>query len=240
MTVGVSRRRGILGWLCTAAITAGLVLEAPIGIPSAAADCPDIEVVFARGSGNEPGPGEVGAAFSDALRSKVGGRSVGVYGVNYPADVNFLMVADGVADATNHVRWMAANCPNAKIVLGGFSQGAAVVDILAGAPVPGLNAVPALALIPGINVLPQGLLPNFADAAPMPGDLADRVAAVAVFGNPLGKVSGPLASPVFGGKVIDLCFPGDPVCSDGNDMNTHHYYVPGMTDQAATFVAGLV
>lgn len=218
------------------------MLVAPIGIPSAAADCPDIEVVFARGSGDELGPGPLGAAFSDSLRSQVGGRSVGVYGVNYPADINFLKVADGVADATNHVRWMAANCPNTRIVLGGFSQGAAVVDILAGTPVPGLNAIPALTLIPGLNAVPQGLLPNFADAAPMPGDLVDRVAAVAVFANPLGKVSGPLASPVFGGRVIDLCNPGDPICSDGNDMNAHraYAYVPGMTDQAATFVAGLV
>jgi cutinase len=45
---------------------------------------------------------------------------------------------------------------------------------------------------------------------------------------------------VYGGRTIDLCTPGDPVCSDGNDMSSHHLYVPGMTDQAASFVAGLV
>ena len=76
---------------------------------------------------------------------------------------------------------------------------------------------------------------------PLPADLNDRVAAVAVFGNPLGKVSGPLntASPVFGARTIDLCYPGDPICSEGKNMTLHHQYVPGDTDQAATFVANL-
>ena len=92
----------------------------------------DVEVVFARGMGDPVGPGPLGAAFADSLRSKLAGRSVGVYGVNYPADVNFLRVSDGVADATNHIQWLAANCPATKVVLGGFSEGAAVVDVLAG------------------------------------------------------------------------------------------------------------
>ena len=79
-----------------------------------------------RGMGDPVGPGPLGAAFADSLRSKLAGRSVGVYGVNYPADVNFLRVSDGVADATNHIQWLAANCPATKVVLGGFSEGAAV------------------------------------------------------------------------------------------------------------------
>ena len=53
----------------------------PIGTASAD-DCPDIEVVFARGTNDAPGLGNVGGAFVDALRGKVGGRSVGAYAVN--------------------------------------------------------------------------------------------------------------------------------------------------------------
>ena len=220
-------------------LAAGAVFGTPVGVPSAAADgCSDIEVVFARGMGDPVGPGPVGAAFTDSLRSKVNGRSVGVYGVNYPADVNFLRVSDGVADATNHIRWLAANCPATRVVLGGFSEGAAVVDILAGANLPGLNSIPALGAIPYVS----DVLPALGSAAPLPADLNDRVAAVAVFGNPLGKISGALnaASPVFGARTIDLCYPGDPICSEGKDLSLHHQYVPALTDQAATFVAGLV
>ena len=59
-------------------------------MPSASAQpCPDVEVVFARGTGEPPGVGGVGQAFVDALRSKVGGKSVDVYPVNYPASSDF-------------------------------------------------------------------------------------------------------------------------------------------------------
>ena len=63
-----------------AAITPSIVFA-----PVASADCPDIEVVFARGTDDTGGLGAVGGAFVDALRGKVGGRSVGSYAVNYPA-----------------------------------------------------------------------------------------------------------------------------------------------------------
>ncbi|HEV7582347.1 MAG TPA: cutinase family protein, partial [Mycobacterium sp.] len=46
---------------------------APIS-PTASADpCSDVEVVFARGTHQEPGLGNIGQAFSDSLTSKVGG-----------------------------------------------------------------------------------------------------------------------------------------------------------------------
>ncbi len=234
-----ARSNRIVGWLCAFALVVGMVLGHPASTPSAAADpCSDIEVVFARGLGDPPGPGPLGAAFADSLRSKVAGSSVGVYGVNYAADINFLRVSDGVADATNHVRWLAANCPGTRVVLGGFSEGAVVIDILAGATLPGLSAIPALGGLPYVG----DVLPALGSAAPLPADLADRVAAIAAFGNPLDKVSGPLSSqsPVYGPRTIDLCYRGDPVCGEGNDMSLHHQYVPGLTDQAASFVSGLV
>src|SRR5262245_62418158 len=71
----------------------------PIGVASAD-DCPDVEVVFARGTNDAPGLGNVGDAFVGALRDKVGGRSVGAYAVNYPASFDFLAAADGANDAS--------------------------------------------------------------------------------------------------------------------------------------------
>ncbi|MGA7050429.1 MAG: cutinase family protein, partial [Mycobacterium sp.] len=47
-------------------------------VPSAtSAACPDVEVVFARGTGEAPGPGFFGDAFVDSLRSKIGTKSMG-------------------------------------------------------------------------------------------------------------------------------------------------------------------
>jgi cutinase len=209
-----------------AAITSALVCAATTLTitPSAAADpCPDIEVVFARGTNDAPGVGRVGQAFADALRPQVGGRSLTTYAVNYPASYDFLAAADGAADATNRISAMAAACPSTRIVLGGYSQGAAVVDMLAGIPPLGNK------------------IGEIGSAPPLPGSLVPNVAAVAVFGNPATKFSNPITSSVFGGKAIDVCKDGDPICSGGRNPFAHSDYVSaGLADQAANFVAGII
>ena len=231
----------ILVRLCAAVAMVGAMWCVPNIPPAAAQGCPDIEVLFARGTGDPPGIGGVGQGFVDSLRSKVGGRSVGVYPINYAATMNFLRAAEGATDANNHAQFMATNCPNTRLVLGGFSQGAAVVDLMLGVA-PNVSAIAGVGAMPGLNAIP-GLDLN-ALATPLPPDAANHVAAVAVFGNPLGRIMGPLnvLSPAFGARTIDLCNANDPICDKGDLENEapHHEYVPGMTDQAATFVSGLV
>jgi cutinase len=208
------------------------LLSAPILLaPSAsAAPCPDVEVTFARTTNEPPGVGGVGTAFIDSLRSQVGGRSVGVYPVNYPATEDFAPSASaGASDASGHVQSMAANCSNTKLVLGGDSQGAMVIDLITIARAPVAGFIPAS----------------------LPADVADHVAAVAVFGNPAARyLGGPISeiSPWYGAKAIDLCAPGDPICSPGRGLSPpshdelfspeHRSYLQsGMPSQAATFVA---
>ena len=65
-----------------------------------AAPCPDAEVVFARGTTEEPGLGPTGDAFVDSLRSRIGVKSLGVYAVDYPATMDFATAVDGIYDAT--------------------------------------------------------------------------------------------------------------------------------------------
>lgn len=194
-------------------------------LPSATADpCPDVELVFARGTGEAPGPGRVGDALAATLAPLLGGRTLGVYAVNYPAGLNFLTTGAGADDARGRIAWMAGACPDTRIVLGGFSQGAAVVSMLAGAPPVGdrigsIGSAPALA-----------------------PELAGRVAAVAVFGNPGTRFGSPLSSAgQFAGRAIDLCSQGDPICSEGRDRAAHsNYELPPYPGRAAGFIAGLV
>ena len=190
------------------------LLSTPIAIPSAsAASCPDSEVVFARGTNEPPGVGGVGQAFIDSLRSQVPGRSIGVHAVNYPATDDFIRSSlAGAGDAHAHIESMAANCPNTRMVLGGYSQGAGVIDMT---------------------------------TDDLPPQVANHVAAVAVFGNPestfsraLGGGRLPVISPLYRPKTIDLCVPDDPICSEGRNPAAHVAYIQsGMTNQAAAFAA---
>ena len=204
--------------LAAAFLAAAAYFVAPQLLPRATASCPDVEVVFARGTDEPPGVGRVGQAFVGSLRQQTR-KSVGAYGVNYPANKDFLAATNGANDASNHVQQMANNCPNTRLVLGGYSQGAAVIDIVTAAPLPGL----------GFH-------------QPLPGDAADHVAAVALFGNPSARAGGLMSAltPNFDGKTIDLCNTGDPICSNGNQWNAHLGYVPGLTNQAAHFVAARI
>jgi len=205
--------------LLAVALLLAPAVTGPEALPSAHAQgCPDIEVVFARGTDEPPGLGRVGGAFVDSLRGQVGGRSVGAYAVNYPATFNFLAAAGGANDASAHIQYMMANCPGTRLVLGGYSQGAAVIDIISAVPFPAV----------GFN-------------NPLPPNAPDFVAAIAVFGNPTAKAGLPLTvSPIWGGRAIDLCTLNDPICSGGEDVAAHSNYVPGMTNQAAAFVAARV
>jgi cutinase len=189
-----------------------------IAMPTAAAadKCPSIEVVFARGTDEPPGIGKVGQALVDSLRPMVKGKTIRTYAVDYPASWDFLAVADGAKDAIDHVQATVAKCPSTKIVLGGYSQGAAVID--------GITA-PAIG---GVAITAQ-----------MPASAADHVAAVAVFGNPSARLGQPLTilSPVYGARTADLCNTNDPICSQGKDFNSHvRYPESGLVKLAAQWV----
>ncbi|MEN3317104.1 MAG: cutinase [Mycobacterium sp.] len=213
-----------------AVVATSALLATAINTPSAsAAPCPDVEVVFARGTFEPAGVGGTGQAFVDALRARLGGKSVDVYPVNYPASLDFATAADGVIDTSNKIRDIAASCPNTKIVLGGYSQGAAVV------------AYATEDSVPAGFTLPAGL------TGPMAPELAKHVAAVALFGKPSSGFLQMIytgAPPItvgqlYSGKTTDLCIPEDNVCSpNGTDNGAHTLYaVNGMAGQAADFAA---
>ena len=216
-------------------LAAALLAAAALAVPAtmgsaplpfaAAAPCPDVELVFARGTSEPPGTGRVGQALQSQLAGQLGDRTLGVYPVNYPATYDFLAAADGATDATNHIAAMSQRCPSTRFVLGGYSQGAAVVDMLMGIPPLG-NKVG-----------------DIGSAPPLPFSLASRVAAVAAFGNPATKFGNPVsaAAEPFIGKGIDLCADGDPICYKGRNPFAHtNYEKTDMVGQAAGFVSGLL
>jgi hypothetical protein len=218
-------------------LSAGGLFSAPITI-AAAQPCSDVEAVFARGTGEPAGVGGIGEPFVDELRTAIGPKSLDVYPVNYEASSDFSdriqfaqSVVDGIKDATSHIEATAANCPKTRIVLGGYSQGAAVAGFVTSASIP-----------QGVPEEYRSFLPQ-----PMPAEVANHVAAVTLFGKPSAQwlqnygapvvVIGPLYAP----KTLNLCADGDTICngdSGGLPSFAHTTYpANGMTQQAADFAA---
>ncbi|SFG61786.1 cutinase [Mycobacterium sp. 455mf] len=163
--------------------------------------------------------GRVGDAFVDSLRKQAVGMNITSYGVNYKASKLQLHGGDGAKDAISHIKSTLSSCPDTKIVLGGYSQGASVINIVAGNPLGGIT---------------------WGDS--LPAQYADNVAAITTFGD-VGtrtKQSISTQSALYGSKAIDLCNPMDPICHEGqgNEWSGHtEGYVPVYTTQAAAFAA---
>jgi cutinase len=209
-------------------VAAGALAVMPVvsahGVPSAsAAACPAVEVIFARGRLEPAGPGQVGNAFVSALRKQTG-RNITLYSVQYPAD-NQIDV--GANDMSARVQSTMANCPGTRIVLGGYSLGAAVTDVALAVP-----------------------FAFFGFDNPLPPDAEQHIAAVALFGN--GSAwAGPIGalSPTYRERTIEMCHGADPVCNPA-DPNTWEenwtdhaakaYIDAGMVNEAADFAAGRV
>jgi cutinase len=157
------------------------------GIPkAAAAPCPDVQVFFARGTDEPPGLGQVGDVFVQQIRDRTG-RDIAASAVNYPAHQD---IGPGVNDLTAQLNSFASRCPNTRIVVGGYSLGAAVTNRVLNDP-----------LAPGVD---------------------DRIAAVVLFGNASRLLDVPLApGPEFADRFLDVCNPGDPICSGGPFALSH-------------------
>jgi hypothetical protein len=146
--------------------------------------------------------------------------------VNYPATEEWSTGVDGIRDAAEHILATANNCPQTKMVLGGYSQGAAVMGFVTSPAVPD-GVDPA--------TVPKPLSP----------DVAKHVAAVVLFGTPNVRAMNFLGQPpvvigpVYQAKTIKVCVPEDPVCSDGLNFAAHDTYATDATfiDTGADFAA---
>ncbi|AFM15854.1 Cutinase [Mycolicibacterium chubuense NBB4] len=210
---------------CRALLLAMAVIAAAGGLMApavaSAAPCPQAELIFARGRLEPPGAGQIGNALISALRNKTG-KDIDLYAVNYPADTQ---VDEGANDMSQRIQYMTANCPDTRLVLGGYSLGAAATDVVLAVP-----------------------LSAFGFKSPLPAGADQHIAAVALFGNGIAWV-GPIANfnPLYRDRTIELCHGDDPICNPTDPNNWRDYWPDhlapayikaGMVNQAADFVAG--
>lgn len=221
----MKRHVTIASSLLVGAAASILTQAAPVSHADA---CPNVEVIFARGTGDDPGVGWMGQAFVDSVRSRMAEKSVSVYGVDYPASQEFSTAVLGISDAKSHILSTETSCPNTKIVLGGFSQGAAVSGFVTS------------------DTIPAGVDP--ADVPqPLPVEASRNIAAVVLFGKPNSRFMGFIGQPdvVIGapyvGKTLELCAEEDPVCSEGMNFSAHNSYGDnGMVARGAEYAVARV
>ncbi|KAJ4423176.1 hypothetical protein N0V82_002170 [Gnomoniopsis sp. IMI 355080] len=204
---------------------AASVTNNTVGAVGANATCPGMAVLFARGTAEIGNVGLfAGPPFFTALRNYINGSTtLAVQGIPYPASIPGFLAGGSVFGSgvmALMVNKTAAACPNTKIVLAGYSQGAQVLHnamqyINNGTSLSGANNTAA----------------PFADRATA---INSRVSSVVLFGDPR---NGTAVTGVDGARTISFCSAEDDICAKGGDIITlaHLTYSQNAT-QAAMFV----
>jgi cutinase len=184
-----------------------------------AAECSDVHIVFARGSGELQGLGICGTPLVSGIESNLAGMTVSSYAVQYLASLDQTSAGPGASDMTSEVVSVAESCPDTVFVLGGYSQGASVTDIAI------------------------GIQTTLGSGTTIPETLAPRIKAIVTFGNPLKLMGQTIesASTTYASKAIEYCNTGDPVCGNGFNTMAHLMYATdGSVTDAAQKAAALV
>jgi cutinase len=217
------RRLGLGAFISAACLSTALPAPASAAPRAPSAGCADVDFLFARGTGEGGGAiGNLGNQLATALQAKLPGENVSANGLDYPASpVDPLSATKGVNELSRYLTEKIAQCPNTKYVIGGYSQGAAVVSEALGAD---------LYWIFGTRLSSQAVA---------------KISAIVTFGNPLTGLP-PVGRhttigkevPGLDGRTYEACAMLDPVCDFSGDWAGGHlnYYNNG----SVPFVAGYI
>ena len=217
------------------------VLAAAIGVAglatgtaAAASSCADYHWIGAAGSGQRDaasvaangGMGDVVYQSYQQLRGELlaSGRTIDAEAVQYPAAavplegglggwLDFLgSVGDGTDAVAEQFTAFTERCPDTKVVLAGYSQGAMVVHRnlydLAGDP-----RVAAALLIADGDRLPVDTTVNLGSTTLAPS----RGKGVAQEHSLLASANTSMLPPAIGARTVSVCDVGDPVCDYDSD-----------------------
>lgn len=229
---GVLRGRGLRSvaamTLGGAAVATGVGVIAPAGI--AAADCADVIVVGAAGSGERDGTGAgVGAKVEATYRNlaadlESAGVSAELRPVEYPAtavpagldlgqwSVFLDSVRAGADTATAVIGDAISGCPDSSIVVAGYSQGAMAIHRA-------LQRIgPAEAIVAGVLIGDGDRIANDSVQVTGIGPVDGAIGVGQQFAVFSGANPAPLAAP-WGSRILSACNQGDPVCAFGSPLN---------------------
>jgi len=200
--------------------------------------CAAVHIITARASTEAPGEGITGALVSQIISTS--NQSITRASVTYPATLNNYASssAQGVTALKTQLTSQVQSCPDQKIVLAGYSQGAHVIlDVLGGGGGGSLGAT----------------------TAPISTAISSHVVAAVSFGDPrhvvnqafdLGtsrrnglfpRTSGQLQTLAgFAPKIEAFCDSNDTFCDSGFSTNVHLTYLNRYQNAATQFVIGKI
>ena len=227
----------VVGAVAAAGLVASVAGAMPAGATASTGSCPAVQLIVARASTEAPGDGTIGS-LATLIEGDVS-ATVGNEAVVYPATLtNYASsVAKGDSAMATDIENAVSACPNEKIILLGYSQGAQVVgDVLAGggggrnlgaetAPIPAADAAQVIAAIQFGDPRHQ---PNLS-----PIDLGTDPGAQGIFPVQAGQ-----SRAAFGTILRSWCDTGDPFCAGGNNLEAHLDYTTKYNTAANAFVEG--
>ncbi|KAF5383067.1 hypothetical protein D9615_004827 [Tricholomella constricta] len=173
-------------------------------IPAPATGCADVHVITARGSNEQPGEGIIGAVVDGVVTGS--SQTVSREAVVYPATLtNYLnSEAQGVTAMKLRLADKTSSCPNTKIVLTGYSQGAHITgDVLSAGASGTANVVAAILMGDPGHVHGESFQKGTANNLD------------GLFPRPSGALEG------FAAQLNSFCDIGDPFCAGGFSLPVH-------------------
>ncbi|KAJ7901414.1 cutinase [Mycena leptocephala] len=185
--------------------------------------CSAIHIITARASTEAPGEGIIGSVVSAVVQGS--SQTVSRESVNYPATLTNYDSSEslGVTDMRNKLAAQARSCPNTKIVLMGYSQGAQVAGDTMVADGAGVSQVAAVILM--------GDPAHVAGESFQKGTANNRNGIFPRSDHGLEQFSAEIAS---------FCDTGDEFCASGTSLAVHLGYVQEYGSQATAFVLGRI
>jgi hypothetical protein len=204
----------------------------------AATTCTAVQIITARASTEAAGEGITGALVTQIINSST--QTITRASVSYPATLNNYNSSSlqGINALKTQLTTAVQNCPDQKIVLAGYSQGAHVVlDVLGGGQGGSLGTA----------------------TPPIDASISSHVTAVATFGDPrhvtnqafdLGTATRNGRFPRsatqlqvlsgFAPKINAWCDANDTFCASGFSTQVHLTYLDRYQNAAAQFVLGKI
>ncbi|KAF8068034.1 cutinase [Lyophyllum atratum] len=220
------------------ALTALAVSVVANPIPAPTTGCAAVHVITARASTEAPGEGIIGAVVDRIVSGST--QTVSREAIVYPATLTDYLNSEGQGVTAMKARLAdkVSACPNTKIVLTGYSQGAHVTgDVLAAKASGTANGESRNPSCFGALLMWVVAAILMGDPGHVQGESFQKGTANALnglFPRPSGALEG------FASQLNSFCDIGDPYCAGGFDSAVHHAYVTKYGTAATNFVLGRI